>query len=555
MGDKKAKDAQKAKVYEIHCPSCGAPARYDIKRKIYVCRFCRGTVGINQALAAHKGFRKIQHQKMNESLKNFTLQRAKCTGCGAEVVFEKNEAIANCAFCRKSLVRKNFVNADTIPELVIPFSITEKEAKDLLSSWCKKNARKEEAKAISEKIEELKGFYLPYELVRGPVTGSVFREENGGIYDCGGFVDEVFVNCSKNLDNLLLDAMEPFDLEELKEFDFAYVAGHQVKTPDITGDELEQRIDAEVAENYRPIVQKTLEAKAVNVSIDSDKVLRMPVLLPVYYLTFDGFMAVVNGQTGKVSVRGLKEAHYILLPWWLKAIGSSILSVGAIVLGMYLFGAEPDLIKTAAGCLGLILTIVFFAAYSYERSEGKIVSGERKIFTTKGGPYVRERGLLVQSKKELKKPVTTPLFFMNINGRWETVEIKFTSFLRVARMFLIAFVVMFLPVIIALFLNGFHFSQLNLAGSAVWFCLAVPLTPILLIKYGRIELYYNPWIYIVGENGKKTRYKPKKEKLFSSDEIKEIIVACLKPPALFLTLFVVFVFISMCYLTAFGFIE
>ena len=302
------------KLYDIHCPSCGAPAYYDIKKRIYNCSYCGNTVGIDRAISDHKGFREIQRRKLNKDVRNFDLQKAKCTGCRAELIFEKGDAIANCTFCGRSLVRKAFVNADNIPELIIPFAITPDEAGDILLRWCEENKLKKESREIRNKIGELKGFYLPYELVRGPVKCSVFRIDSGSIYECGGFVDEVFVNCSAKLDNQLLDAMEPFDLEELKEFDFSYVAGHQVKTPDISGEELIRRIDVEVGEDYKPVIRKALETKAVGVNADADEVVRMPVLLPVYYLAFDGYMAAVNGQTGKVSVRAVRDSKYLILP-------------------------------------------------------------------------------------------------------------------------------------------------------------------------------------------------------------------------------------------------
>ena len=119
------------KLYDIHCPSCGAPAYYDIRKRMYNCAYCGGSVGIDGAKSEHKGFREISHKRMRESMKKFELQKAYCTGCGAELVFETGEAVANCAFCGRSLVRKAFVNADDIPELIVPFAITSAEAKDI----------------------------------------------------------------------------------------------------------------------------------------------------------------------------------------------------------------------------------------------------------------------------------------------------------------------------------------------------------------------------------------------------------------------------------------
>jgi hypothetical protein len=143
---------------------------------------------------------------------------------------------------------------------------------------------------------------------------------------------------------------------------------------------------------------------------------------------------------------------------------------------------------------------------------------------------------------------------MNIAGKIQEVEIRFTSVLRVIRALAITFAVVFLPVILALIINGFNFSIPNLGGSAVWFCIAVPLAPVFLIKYGRMDIYDNPWIYMIGENGQKKRYKPKCDKADMREMI-DFIKEWFKPPLLWLTLFLIFLFCSMVYLTAFGWVE
>lgn len=566
----------KSKLYDIHCHSCGGPAKYEIKSHYYKCQYCGSKVGISEAIQAHQGFRSIQKQKMHESLSKFELQKAVCTGCGAEVIFDKGDAIAHCAFCGRELVREEFVKLKNIPELIIPFSITKDEAQNLLLEWCSKNHLKNEAKALKVQAENITGCYLPYELVKGPVYCYAERIDGGNIYNCEGFVDEVFVNCSKNLDNLLLDGMEPYNLEELTEFDFAYVAGHQVKTGDITGDELKSRINDEVTESYKPVVQKTFEAKAVDIGIASGDLVRMPVLLPVYYISFGNYMAAVNGQTGKVSVRAIKESHYYILPWWFKAIGSTVMMTALITLGMKLFGAAKGLITEVALIFGGFFLIVMLTAYADTKQKWFRVQSRRKIFTSKGGPYIRKGKELVQSDKELKRPETKPMFFMKINGREEHVALRFTTFFRLIRMFAIAIAVIFLPVIFALIINGFKFSQINLGGSAVWFCLAVPLTPVFVVKYGRMGLYDNPWIYIIDENGKKKRYKERHyeiNELFQelkdaylprkdSDRfsLKDIITLIFKmlftnKPYCFIYWGILLFFGTMVYLTAFGFID
>ena len=172
------------RITDIHCPQCAAPADFDIVRQMYVCGHCGGTVGISEAQKEKQGFRKLQREKLKNSVKKYRLFSTSCSGCGAEVVFEENEALSGCPFCGRSLVRTEYLSSKNIPESVIPFGITQKEARERLEDWCRKNRGKQEAKQLLPLISELKGFYLPYEMVRGPVhmrarAGSHAGVQNG----------------------------------------------------------------------------------------------------------------------------------------------------------------------------------------------------------------------------------------------------------------------------------------------------------------------------------------------------------------------------------------
>ncbi|MBQ9027888.1 MAG: hypothetical protein IJ110_03880, partial [Lachnospiraceae bacterium] len=145
------------KITDIHCPNCGAPASYDIRKGIYACQHCGGKVTVGQAQDDKRGFRSLQQTKMREMAPKYRLDRASCTGCGAEVVFEENEALASCAFCGRALVRKKFLHKKDLPEIVIPFRITEEEAQKLLLDWCEKNRGKKEAGLLKKKADSLKG--------------------------------------------------------------------------------------------------------------------------------------------------------------------------------------------------------------------------------------------------------------------------------------------------------------------------------------------------------------------------------------------------------------
>ena len=552
-------------IADVHCPKCGAPAKYDIIKQYYQCSYCGGKVELSAAQAEKQGFRSLQQDRIRQSAGNFRLMRANCSGCGAELVFEEGEAMTGCAFCGRALVRQEYLSSADMPEMIIPFRITREEAARCLREWCAKNARRPEAKHLEAQAEDLQGFYLPYELIRGPVSCKVSRMDSSRSYHCGGYVDRVFVNASRQLDNLLLDAMEPYELDDLKPFDFAYAAGQRIKIRDMDAKAMTARVGEEVAADYAPVVRKTLETKAVEVDTDAGSVLRMPVLLPVYYVrtgqsssqtgadTTSGTIAAVNGQTGKVSVRAEKESHYYFLPWWLKAILATLVISAAAFAAFSLFGLPSGENLVITGCLALITLIVTLCAYSDTiRNKFRVESGYR-IFTSSGGPLRRKNGELIQDTGELKKEVTPPAFFETIEGKRQPVRLVFSSFPRRMKTALLALFVLFLPVIIALFLNGFDFRRLELGGSAVWFCLMVPVIPIYILKFAVIELYERPWIYILSEDGRKKRYRKKTGIKIDKELAGGILRAFFVPPVSLAVWFGIICFCVMCYLTAFGF--
>ncbi len=539
------------KITDIYCPECGAPAAFDIAEQKYKCRYCGGSVAIREAQRIKQGFRSMRAAALRQSVRDFDLYSASCSGCGATVVFGENEALSSCAFCGRSLVRQEYLDTEGLPESVIPFALTEDEARARLREWCEKNQKRPEAKKLRGELGELRGFYLPYELVRGPVHMHVKRMDGGGTFRCEGFMNDEFVNRSAQLDNLLLDGMEPYDIGALREFDFAYVAGQRVKISDISDRELEERAKKEAAATYTPSVRKTLQTKAVNVDANVADALRFPVLLPVYYISRGGIMAAVNGQTGKVSVRAEKESHYYFLPWWLKAILATLLFSAVLFGALCLGGMDAGLSLHITGVTAVIFIIVTLCLYSDTTRNSFAVESGREIFTSGEKTFRRERGGLVQNEKLLERRVEKPVYFQTLEGRAQPVVLKFLSPLRVARMAFLAVLVIFFPVFIALIVNGFDFSKINLGGSAVWFCITVPVVPIALLKFGLVELYEHPWIYTIGENGALRRWKEKREKKkFDPELIKMALRAAFIPPGCLAVWFAVISFIVVIYLTA-----
>ncbi len=539
-------------ITDIHCPVCGAAAEFDIRQQQYLCGYCGSKVQIGEAIREKQGFRAVNSARLKQEAGNYAMFSASCSRCGANVIFEENEALSTCPFCGQSLVRKKYLHSNSLPEFVIPFRLTREEAEEMLRDWCRKNPRKREAKRLLPLAGEIKGFYLPYELIRGPVHMQAGRMDGGSLYRCEGFLTGEFVNRSSQLDNLLLDGMEPFDTADLQEFDFAFLAGQRVKTPDVGGKDLLARSCREAETLYGPAIRKTFQTRAVSVKADVSSAVSLPVLLPVYYIAKGNIQAAVNGQTGKVSVRAEKDSHFIFLPWWLKAILAALIFCGVFLGAAHLLGAEMGPALTITGALAVLYLIVTLCAYSDTTRNRLFVASGRQIYSSGEQNFRREKGFLVPSESVLRRKKAEPVFFYKADGKEQPVTLKFATPARTLRMCLLALTVLFLPVIIALFLNGFDFEGIHLPGSAVWFCIMVPVVPIYLLKFGVLDLYKRPLVYITKENGRQKRWRKKPD----PGNIRYVLISVLRalfiPPVSLAVWFGIISFCVICYLTAFG---
>ena len=131
-------------ILSIFCPSCGAPAEFDIVNQIYRCRYCKGTVGIEEAKQEKVQYQQKIRKRVRTEVGNYPLMSTSCSGCGANLVIEENEAISTCDFCGRKLVRKKYAHADDVPEAIIPFAITKEEAKTKIEEWCAQNKNRRE---------------------------------------------------------------------------------------------------------------------------------------------------------------------------------------------------------------------------------------------------------------------------------------------------------------------------------------------------------------------------------------------------------------------------
>ena len=518
QGEKTKKRTNPALVY---CTGCGAPTEFDIVHQNYHCQNCGAHMAIDVPLREKRAWRRAKQEEFLKHMNAMSTVVYECPNCGAKVAVPTKEALAKCPFCASQLVRREFLTSDVFPEMVIPFYINRAEAAGFLKQWCGQHQDSKEAALIRQQLEQLTGFYLPYQLVKGPVGCRVTRDGTERAYHCGGYVDGLAVNTSKQLDNLVLDGMEPFDWEGVRDFDFAYLAGQKVKLQDVSVKELDKRVVREIQKDYLPVVEKAMETQGVHLETEADEMLVLPVLLPVYVLQADKFTAVVNGQTGRTAVSALelkKDSSYLRAPTLIT------LGIFAAVFAAcrFLIGYQTEMCLILAGLCTVIFGLIAFTALA----DGRRAKVTREVFTGAAQKLSRQQEKLVPSAW-MEKPAQIPVFFEKIKDQLEPVRISFYSTGRWIQWLLAAVLLLALPALIAYVVRGFDGEGISFYGVFPWLVLVGLALPALFMNFGMVVVFDYPIFKKIKENGSLEKIPSRDYDHFS---YKELVGTVFSPP-------------------------
>ena len=485
----------------IICRNCGHPVTFDIERQTYRCPMCGETSGIEQTRQESVRL----HELHKEDLRAQAVhpQITTCSGCGAKTVFPQGETLSNCDFCGGRLIRADVKELGFAPDLVIPFVLTKEDAKNRLREWAADHTKTPEARMISSSSEDIQGYYMPYEIVRGPMEVNANRAGLSRTYLCRGFIENTAANCVREMDSALLDAAGPFDLDAAVPFEYGCIAGHRALISDLSDNDIDRRVRRQVAKVYLPTVQKTLHDSDIRIKVASEQLLSASAMLPVYVLKKGRLSAVVNGQTGRIAV-SLKDKGKKPFPFW--AVEAAVYTIAVTLL----LCAIISFSWRYAAVFGTVFGLIFFVGMGYDRAPiaARVIKRGEKVRAR------RRDGKLLLSQGEPSAPLCPPVFYENIDGREVAVEYKFLPARCILSLVVQSLALIFAPVVAAsgiaavtAIANGrsvpAELAGLYLRGGSIWFIFTVMLGVLFLMQTMRIKAYDRPFIYERTQNGER----------------------------------------------------
>ena len=300
------------------CPNCSANIFYNEKAGKLVCNMC-GSLFAPESL---KPLGRIETRDTADAgAEEDNKQEFVCDSCGATVVTDYNTAATFCAFCGSPTLIKKRLSKCFRPDLIIPFKVSKEEAIENYLKWAKTNKgipKKFTSEAVLSKIT---GYYIPFWLLDADCvsdvngTGQKLSGENIANYAIDRTITfkvrRVPFDGCKKISNTLMEAIEPFDYSELKDYNDMYLPGFFAQRYDLSAIDMIDLIRIRF-DNYATGIVKRFSAneyskfKAVSsLNSYSENYEQKYALMPVWFLNieYEGstYGIAVNGQTGKAS--------------------------------------------------------------------------------------------------------------------------------------------------------------------------------------------------------------------------------------------------------------
>jgi len=307
------------------CPNCDAVLKFNPHRGNWKCDYCRGEFNLEQ-LEKNKLTNNDESKEVVARTNENGMDVYTCNNCGASIIVDPNVSTTSCVYCKNTAILKDKLHGDFNPNYVIPFKHTKEDAIKEFKKLGKGKILMPKAFNIKKNISEISGIYIPFWLFDFETAGEMnadckritswrsgnyrYTKTDTYIATRGGGMNfiNIPVDGSKRFPNDIMNSIEPFDYNELKEFNYSYLSGFLSEKYDMTSEEVVEEASNRAKSTFVAEMQKDIKGYNSVIpttnSINLNNVKMQYVLLPVWMLSVkykDKIHTIaMNGQTGKM---------------------------------------------------------------------------------------------------------------------------------------------------------------------------------------------------------------------------------------------------------------
>lgn len=323
-----------AGTFEYKCPCCGGSIVFDSRSQKMKCPYCDTEFEMetlkqfdeeNLSEDTDPKWDADVVRQSDERLEDETLVSYTCESCGGEIVGDRTMASTSCPYCGNNVIVAKQFEGMLRPDVVIPFKLDEKSAREKLKSHLKGKILLPSMFKSENRIKEIRGVYVPFWLYDCDAQADIscratrvrcwergdyeYTETSHYLVSRSGEIgfDNVPVDGSEKMDDTLMQSVEPFDYSDCVDFQTAYLAGYVADKFDQTAEQCapvaNQRMRDSTVSAFLGTIQgyATCVPEHTNIRLSQGKITYA--LLPVWILNTKYkdklYTFAMNGQTGK----------------------------------------------------------------------------------------------------------------------------------------------------------------------------------------------------------------------------------------------------------------
>lgn len=306
-----------SKVLDNKCPNCGAAIHFKPELGKFKCDYCDSEFSAEQL----KDMEKINKEEVDTT--NYV--NYNCPDCGAEIITDENTAATFCVYCGNTSIIKNRLSGEFAPSKIIPFKMEKKKAIEAFKKLRRGRPLVPKSFTSEKNIEKIQGVYIPFWLykvdVDGTIEASATRVKSWSRGDTHYTQTDYYkvvrtgkmtynrvpVDGSTRFDNAMMNTIEPFDYNELIDYNHAYLSGFLAEKYDVDKEKAFEDAKARTLNSTKDEMLNSMSGYSSKV-VKSNNLSSAPteieyVLLPVWMVNVkyknEYYLFAMNGETGK----------------------------------------------------------------------------------------------------------------------------------------------------------------------------------------------------------------------------------------------------------------
>lgn len=308
------------------CPACGANIEFNPKNQMWDCEYCGSKFTLDE-MKKHSNASSEEankHGKTKVSDLN-GLDMYRCKSCGAEVIADTNTTATFCVYCGNTAILKEKITNGVAPSKIIPFKKVKEDAVEAFRGLSKGRPLMPKFFNNPDNIDKIRGVYIPFWAYDLAISGDIcFKAEDITSWSDHDYnyvktdrylvlrnsnmnFKKVLVDGSTRFDDDMMDSLEPFNLDELVDYNHAYLSGFLAEKYDVESDKAIERASSRAMSSAITKVgesithqTKVVDTNSMNIKKEEDYYILLPVYMVNIKYNDKMYTFAMNGQTGEI---------------------------------------------------------------------------------------------------------------------------------------------------------------------------------------------------------------------------------------------------------------